>query len=255
MIQCDHLSKSFDEKLAVHDLSLNVHPGEIFGFLGPNGAGKTTTVKMLTGMLLPTSGAAKVAGFDVISQPLEVKKRIGYVPESGALFESLTAWEYLELISELHHLERGLAYRRMEEFLALFGILEDKDRHLAAFSKGMKQKVLIAAALLHNPEVLFLDEPLNGLDANAALIIKELLKKMAGQGKTILFCSHILEVVERICTRIAIIHRGELVTQGTTEEISRQTAEPTLERAFSKLTGVHDTGNHTDSFLQALANE
>ena len=254
MIQCELLSKAFDGKRAVHNLSMTIRPGEILGFLGPNGAGKTTTVKMLTGMLLPSTGTARIAGFDVVHEPLEVKKRIGYVPESGALFESLTAWEYLELISELHHLERGLAYRRMEELLTLFGISDDKDRHLAAFSKGMKQKVLIASALLHNPEVLFFDEPLNGLDANAALIIKEILKKMATQGKTIMFCSHVLEVVERVCTRIAIIHEGELITQGTIDEIIEQTQQPTLERAFSQLTGVRDTGEFAESFLQALAN-
>jgi ABC-2 type transport system ATP-binding protein len=254
MIQCEHLTKLFDGKAAVHNLSLTVLPGEIVGFLGPNGAGKTTTVKMLTGMLLPSSGAATVAGFDVVREPLEVKKRIGYVPESAALFESLTAWEYLELVADLHHLERPTAFRRMEEFLTLFGIYEEKDRLLAAFSKGMKQKVLIAAALLHNPQALFFDEPLNGLDANAALIVKELLRKLAAQGKTILFCSHILEVVERICTRIAIIHNGELISQGTAAEIVRQSQEATLEKAFGKLTGVNDTGADTESFLQALAN-
>ncbi len=255
MIQCEHLTKLFHGKAAVQNLSLTVLPGEIVGFLGPNGAGKTTTVKMLTGMLLPTSGTATVAGFDVVRDPLEVKKRIGCVPESAALFESLTAWEYLELVADLHHLERQAAFRRMEEFLTLFGIYEEKDRHLAAFSKGMKQKVLIASALLHNPQALFFDEPLNGLDANAALIVKDLLRKLAAQGKTILFCSHILEVVERICTRIAIIHKGELISQGTAAEIVRQTQESTLEKAFGKLTGVHDTGAHAESFLQALAGE
>jgi ABC-2 type transport system ATP-binding protein len=253
MIQCEHLSKNFEGKVAVRGLSMIISPGEIFGFLGPNGAGKTTTVKMLTGMLLPSSGTAKVAGFDVVSDPIEVKKRIGYVPESAALFESLTAWEFLELISELHHLERKPAHRRIQEFLSVFGILGDKDQRLATFSKGMKQKVLIASSLLHNPPVLFFDEPLNGLDANAALIVKELLKKMAAQGKTILFCSHILEVVERICTRIGIIHNGELITQGAPDEIALQTREPNLEKAFGKLTGVRDTGEYTDSFLQALA--
>jgi ABC-2 type transport system ATP-binding protein len=207
---------------------------------------------MLTGMLTPTSGRARVAGFDVVREPLEVKKRIGYVPESGALFESLTAWEYLELVSELHHLERRLAQRRMEEFLTIFGLFDNKDRHLSGFSKGMKQKVLLAAAFLHNPQVLFLDEPLNGLDANAALIIKELLKKMANQGKTIMFCSHILEIIERVCTRVAIIHRGELVTQGTLPQIMRETRQPNLEQAFTKLTGVHDINECAEEFLQAL---
>lgn len=253
MIKIENLTKRFDDKVAINHLSLRVVPGEILGFLGPNGAGKTTTVKMLAGMLMPTSGRAEVAGFDIIEQPMEVKKKIGYVPETGALFESLTAWEYLELVSELHHIDRRLAQGRIEEFLTVFGIFAEKDRQLNSFSKGMKQKVLLSAAFFHNPEVLFLDEPLNGLDANAALVIKELLKKFAAQGKTIMFCSHILEVVERICTRIAIINAGELIVEGTSREITQRTSEATLEQAFNKLTGARDVQADAADFLQALA--
>ena len=252
MIEFQNLSKIFDDKLAVDNISLKVRPGEILGFLGPNGAGKTTTVKMLIGMLIPTGGTATVAGFDISKEPIEVKKRIGYVPETGALFESLTAWEYLELITDLHHMDRALAQRKIAEFLTLFGLDNERDHHLSGFSKGMKQKVLLAAAFLPNPEVLFLDEPLNGLDANTALIIKELLKRMAAQGKTIMFCSHILEVVERICTRIAIIDSGRIVADGSPAEILRETSKPTLEEAFTKLTGGHDIAASTDEILQAL---
>lgn len=252
MIKFENLSKKFGDKLAVDNINLEVRPGEIMGFLGPNGAGKTTTVKLSTGMLIPTSGKAMVAGFDISKEPIEVKKRIGYVPETGALFESLSAWEYLELMTELHHMDRSLAQRKIDEFLTIFGLANEKDHHLSSFSKGMKQKVLLAAAFLHNPEVLFLDEPLNGLDANTALIIKELLKKMAAQGKTIMFCSHILEVVERICTRIAIIHSGRIVADGSPAEILRETSKPTLEEAFAKLTGGHDIAASTDEILQAL---
>ncbi|MCH7679445.1 ABC transporter ATP-binding protein [candidate division KSB1 bacterium] len=252
MIKFENLSKKFGDKLAVDNINLEVRPGEIMGFLGPNGAGKTTTVKLSTGMLIPTSGKAMVAGFDISKEPIEVKKRIGYVPETGALFESLSAWEYLELMTELHHMDRSLAQRKIDEFLTIFGLADEKDHHLSSFSKGMKQKVLLAAAFLHNPEVLFLDEPLNGLDANTALIIKELLKKMAAQGKTIMFCSHILEVVERICTRIAIIDSGRIVADGSPAEILRETSKPTLEEAFAKLTGGHDIAASTDEILQAL---
>ncbi len=252
MIEFQNLSKNFDGKLAVDNISLEVRPGEILGFLGPNGAGKTTTVKMLTGMLIPTGGRATVAGFDISKEPIEVKKRIGYVPETGALFESLTAWEYLELITELHHMDRARAQRKIDEFLTLFGLDNERDHHLSGFSKGMKQKVLLAAAFLPNPEVLFLDEPLNGLDANTALIIKELLKKMAAQGKTIMFCSHILEVVERICTRIAIIDCGRIVADGSPLEILNKTSQPTLEQAFSKLTGSPDVAESTNEILRSL---
>jgi ABC-2 type transport system ATP-binding protein len=143
MIEIENLTKRFNGKVAVKNLTLDISRGEILGFLGPNGAGKTTTVKMLTGMLMPTSGTARIAGVNVVEHPVEVKKKIGYVPESGALFESLTAREYLELVSELHHLERRVAHSRIEEFLTLFGIQEDKDCRLNSFSKGMKQKVLL----------------------------------------------------------------------------------------------------------------
>lgn len=252
MIEIQDLSKRFAKKWAVRHLNLKVQSGEILGFLGPNGAGKTTTVKMLTGMLIPDSGTARVAGYDIRQDSLEVKKRIGYVPESGALFEALTAWEYLEMVADLHHMERQVAHARMEEFLSLFDLFKEKDQRLSGFSRGMKQKVLIAAACLHNPEVLFLDEPLTGLDANSARIVKELLKRFAQQGKTIMFCSHVLEVVERICTRIAIIHQGELIVEGTAKEIIEQTHEATLEDAFCSLTGVRDAKQFTTEFLQAL---
>ncbi|HEY3128517.1 MAG TPA: ABC transporter ATP-binding protein [Acidobacteriota bacterium] len=252
MIETERLTKTFEEKVAVDHLNLVVKPGEIFGFLGPNGAGKSTTVKMLTGMLQPTSGWARVAGFDIVEQPVDVKRRIGYVPETGALYENLTAAEYLDLVANLHHLDTATAIARIEELLDLFGILAEKHQRMTEFSKGMKQKVLISAALINKPDVLFLDEALNGLDANAAMIFKELLKKLAAQGKTIFFSSHILEVVERICTRIVIINEGKQIIEGTAGQISSITGCPTLEEAFCKLTGVRDAKQSTADFLAAL---
>ncbi len=252
MIRTFGLAKRYDEKEAVRDLNLAVEAGEIFGFLGPNGAGKSTTVKMLTGMILPTAGTATIEGFDILKDPLEAKKRFGYVPESGALFESLTGWEYLQLIADLHHLDRDVARKRIEEFLTLFGLWDDRTGRLSSYSKGMKQKVVIAAALVHNPSVLFLDEPLNGLDANSALVFKELLKKLAQQHKTVFFTSHILDVVERICTRIAVINNGVIIASGTASEIARSTGQSTLEEAFAKLTGVRDAKESAQDFLEAL---
>ncbi|MFH0991009.1 MAG: ABC transporter ATP-binding protein [bacterium] len=252
MIETLRLSKNYDGKVAVRDLSMTVGEGEIFGFLGPNGAGKTTTVKMLTGMIFPTGGSAKVAGFDIVKDPLEVKRRFGYVPESGALFEALTGWEYLRLIADLHHLERQMAEKRIEEFLTLFGLWDDRSARIQSYSKGMKQKILISAALIHNPLVLFLDEPLNGLDANAALVFKELLKKLSQQQKTIFFTSHILDVVEKICTRIAIINQGSIIIEGTAASIAQSTGQTTLEESFSKLTGVRDARESAQDFMEAL---
>ncbi|MBI3579537.1 MAG: ABC transporter ATP-binding protein [Ignavibacteriales bacterium] len=252
MIQTFALKKQYDAKQAVKDLSITVNEGEIFGFLGPNGAGKSTTVKMLTGMIFPTTGTATVAGFDILKDPVEVKRRIGYVPESGALFETLTGWEHLQLIADLHHLERAMASKRIEEFLTLFGLWEEKGMRLQQYSKGMKQKILISAALIHNPPVLFLDEPLNGLDANAALVFKELLKKFSQQNKTIFFTSHVLDVVEKICTRIAIINEGAIIAEGTSAGIAQSAGQKSLEEAFSKLTGVRDARESAQDFLEAL---
>lgn len=252
MIQAERLCKSYGSKIAIADLDLRAQPGEIVGFLGPNGAGKSTTVKIITGLIRPDAGRASVCGFDVVQQPLEVKKRLGYVPETPALYESLTANEYLELISCLHHLDKKSAATRRAELLELFGLAANADQRLNEFSKGMRQKVVIAAALIHRPEALILDEPLDGLDANTAMVVKELLKKLAAQGKTILFSSHILEVVERMCTRIVIINNGRYVTSGTSDEIREAEHAATLEEAFSRLTGVRDVGEVTADFLASL---
>jgi len=252
MIETRELTRLFDDTVAVDRLTMRVDRGEILGFLGPNGAGKSTTVKMLTGMIRPTSGSASIAGLDIVTRALDVKRRIGYVPESGAMYESLTAAEHLELIGCLYHLDPGTARSRTAEVLEMFGLEQVQHQRLSQFSKGMKQKILIASALIPNPEVLFLDEPLNGLDANAALLVKHLLRKLADQGKTIFFCSHILEVVERICTRIIIINKGRQVVDGTAADIRRATGTDSLEAAFSHLTGVRDVSELAGDFLAAL---
>jgi ABC-2 type transport system ATP-binding protein len=246
------LKKSYGDKEAVKSLSFSVKAGEIVGFLGPNGAGKSTTIKMLTCLIKPTGGSATVAGHDVVQDPLEVKKRIGYVPESGALFETLSAVEYLRFVSELHHLDRKTSDQRSQEFLTLFGLWSEKDRRMQEFSKGMKQKVLICSALLHNPEIIFLDEPLNGLDANTASVFKEVLRQLAGQNKTIFFCSHILDVVEKFCNRIMIVDHGSLIADGTPSLIAESTGAKTLEEAFSSLTGVRNIKDSASDFLQAM---
>lgn len=252
MIHTEHLSKEYDGNVALADLSMDVEPGDILGFLGTNGAGKSTTVKILTGMIKPTSGSAQVAGFDVVHAPLEVKRRIGFVPEAAPLYEALTADEYLEMVGCLHHLDESARRARTDELLDLFDLTSVRGKLLHELSKGMKQKVVIASALLHKPEVLFLDEPLDGLDANAAMLVKELLKQLAAQRRTILFCSHILDVVERICTRIVIVDKGRKIAEGTAAEIRQQTRTTTLELAFSHLTGGAEAGAVTAEFLAAL---
>jgi ABC-2 type transport system ATP-binding protein len=252
MIDTENLTRQYGDRIALHPLSIHVEAGEILGFLGPNGAGKSTTVKLLTGMIKPTSGSARVAGFDVVTHPLEVKRRIGYVPESAALYESLTAREFLDVIGSLYHEPTETAQQRIADLLDRFGLAEVKDQRLSEFSKGMKQKVLIASALMHRPDVLFLDEPLTGLDANAALVVKELIRSLAAQGRTIFFCSHVLEVVERVCSRIVIIDNGRAIADGTPAQIARQTGAHSLEEAFVALTGTRNTAEVTHELLQAL---
>lgn len=252
MIETQRLHRAFGEKVALEDLTLTVKPGEILGFLGPNGAGKSTTVKILAGMLKPTSGRATVAGFDVTTHPIEVKRRIGYVPEAAALYEALSAREYLQLVSALHHQPFDDAKRRIGDLLEQLDLSASTDQRLSEFSKGMKQKVLIASALLHRPEVIFLDEPLTGLDANAALMVKELIRSLASQGRTIFFCSHVLEVVERICSRIMIIDKGRVVADGTAADIGASTGTGSLESAFISLTRRHDAEQTTEDLLRAL---
>jgi ABC-2 type transport system ATP-binding protein len=252
MIETENLSRSYGGKTALYGLTLRVDPGEILGFLGPNGAGKSTTVKILTGMIKPSGGRARVAGFDVVDQPLEVKRRVGYVPETAALYETLTAREYLELVASLYHEPLESARPRIHDLLERFDLASARDQRLTEFSKGMKQKVLIASALMHRPEVVFLDEPLTGLDANAALIVKELIRSLAAQGRTIFFCSHVLEVVERVCSRIVIIDRGRVIADGTAAAIAAEAGSASLEAAFVKLTGRRDAGVVTQDLLEAL---
>jgi len=254
MITIRQLSKSFGPQVAVKSIDLDVPAGQLVGLLGPNGAGKSTTIRMLTGMLLPTSGTAEVGGFDVVQDPLSVKRIVGYVPESGAVFEALTGWEYLKLIAALYHMPEDEAATRIERFGQFFDLTTDtlQDKRLSAYSKGMRQKVVITAALLHNPKVVFFDEPLNGLDANAALSLKTLITSLAREGKTIIYCSHILDVVERICKRVVIIHEGSIVADGSVEQLLEQSGQRSLEQVFNKLTATENLLARAEEFARVL---
>jgi ABC-2 type transport system ATP-binding protein len=252
MIEAVRLSRAYGNTWAISELDLRVEPGEILGFLGPNGAGKSTTVKILTGIIKPTAGRASIAGFDIGEQPIEAKKRLGYVPEQPVLYEALTANEFLEMVASLHHLDLDSTAARRDELLDLLGLGDARHQRLSGFSKGMKQKVVLAAALLHRPPVLILDEPLDGLDANTARIVKELLRTLAAQGCAVLFCSHILEVVERVCTRILVIDKGRRIAEGTPAEIASATGTSTLDDAFARLTGVRDAGQVSGDIIRAL---
>ncbi len=223
---------------AVDELDLEVYEGETFGLLGPNGAGKTTTVRLLNCIIKPTSGTAVVNGHDILAEPDKVKRATGLLAESPGLYEKLSAREFLEFMGALYDVPGDILSERIEDLLKLFGLSDRKDHLLEGYSRGMKQKVLIAAALIHDPPILFLDEPTSTLDPRAALMVKDLVKELAETaGKTIFICSHILPVVSELCDRIAVMSQGRLIAQGTVEEIMNQTGKTTLEEAFIDLTG------------------
>ena len=254
MIVIQKLTKRFGAQTAVDDLSFEVPAGQILGFLGPNGAGKSTTLKMLTGMLEPTSGTATICGFDLLREPLEVKRRVGFVPESGAVFESLTGLEYLEMVAALYAIPQDAALARIRQFIAFFDLSFETltDKLLGAYSKGMRRKVVITAALLHNPPVVFFDEPLDGLDANAAVGFKALIQTLAHEGKTIVYSSHILDVVERVCDRVIIIDQGRMLVDGRPEELLVTHGADTLERLFTQLTGGTELERRAADFAKTF---
>ncbi len=251
-LQVCNLHKNFGDKTAVDDVSFSARRGEILGYLGPNGAGKSTTLKMISGLLPPDSGSIKVGGIDLRESALEAKRRLGYVPESGALYEKLTPLEYLEMVGQLHHLSAKSIQQKSHEFLACFELTEMANVRMTSFSKGMKQKVVLAAALLHNPDLLLLDEPLNGMDANSVLLFKSLMEYLAGLGKTIIYSSHILEVVEKISHRVLILNQGKMVAQGTIEELRGSNQSSSLEQIFRELTRSEDIVSKVERFAQSI---
>ncbi len=254
MIYLNQITKLFGSQTAVDNLSFEVPAGQILGFLGPNGAGKSTTLKILTGMLAPTSGTARICDIDLQEHPVEVKRQVGFVPESGAVFESLTGLEYLEMVAALYGIPARAARSRIEQFIAFFdlsfGTLTDK--LLGAYSKGMRRKVVITAALLHNPPVVFFDEPLDGLDANAAVGFKHLIQTLAHEGKTIVYSSHILDVVERVCDRVIIINKGRLLVDGTPAGLVAAHGAENLERLFTQLTGGSELERRAEDFAKTF---
>ena len=254
MIHLQHLTKRFGAQTAMDDLSFEVPAGQILGFLGPNGAGKSTTLKMLTGMLDPTSGTATICGFDLLRQPIDVKRHVGFVPESGAVFESLTGLEYLEMVAALYAIPPEAARARIRQFIAFFDLSFETltDKLLGAYSKGMRRKVVITAALLHNPPVVFFDEPLDGLDANAAVGFKALIQTLAREGKTIVYSSHILDVVERVCDRVIIIDKGRMQVDGRPQELLAAHGADTLERLFTQLTGGTELESRAADFAKTF---
>ncbi len=237
-ISTENLTRRFGELVAVQDVNLQVAPGQFFGFLGPNGAGKSTTIKMLTGLLAPSSGRMQILGHDLVANPVEVKRNIGVVPEGMALFGRLTGAEFLNFAGRMYGLDRQTAAQRATELLEFMQLADQPKALITDYSHGMQKKLAMAAAVIHGPKILFLDEPFEGVDAIASGTLKAMLQRMIARGATIFLTSHVLEIVERLCSHVAIIHRGRLVAQGSLEELR---AGVKAQAAASLAAGISDT--------------
>lgn len=268
-IETRALTRSFQNFRAVDSLDLTVERGQFFGFLGPNGAGKSTTIKMLTGLLAPSSGILRIFGEDLLAHPVEIKRQIGVVPEGMALFGKLTASEYLTFVGRMYGLDAATTRARTAELLDFMGLANERKKLIADFSHGMSKKLALAAAVIHAPKLLFLDEPFEGVDAIAARTLKSMLQGMIARGATIFLTTHVLEIVERLCSHVGIISHGRLVAQGSLEELRAgvrarlaaahesdlpgNNATLTLEQMFLAIVGEGGSPQHTERELSWLS--
>lgn len=247
------LTRTFGQKVAVNNLNLNVKRGQFYGFLGPNGAGKSTTIKMLTGLLRPTSGSAFVGGVNVWKDPLQARALMGVLPEFLNLYERLTGREFIIFAGHMYGVQDADVRRRTEQLLSVFDLANDANKLIVDYSVGMRKKVALAAVLIHRPQVLFLDEPFEGIDPISSRVIRDILQELTAHGTTIFFSSHIMEVVERLCTRVGIINQGILVAEGTLQELreraSGEDKDATLEDIFLNVVGARNE-NHNLSWLE-----
>jgi len=252
IIKLNDLKMRYSSDYVLKGVNLEVFPGQIIGYIGPNGAGKTTTIKIMLGMLDNFEGEVTISGQKIDGNNIEYKRKIGYVPEGAQLYETLTGNEYLEFIGKIYELDKLVIENRSQKLAELFGIDKDIHSRISSYSKGMKQKLLIIAAIIHNPEIIFLDEPLNGLDANSVMVFKELLTKLAAAGKTIFYSSHLMDVVEKISNRIVLLNNGTVVADGSFEELQAKMEEGSLEEIFNTLTGFHQHQQIAEDIVELL---
>lgn len=252
-IKLSQLSKVYGQHEAVKQLNLDVKKGELFGFLGPNGAGKTTTIKMMTGLLEPTSGTAEIGNINIWTSPLEAKKNLAYVPDHPNIYPKLTGWEYIQFIASVFQVSEDTYETKAKELLQEFSLLDRADELIESYSHGMKQKIAICGALIHEPDILFLDEPTVGLDPKSARTLKNLLQSLCSKGMTAFISTHILEIAEEMCDRVGIIAEGQMVAQGTMDELRQLEGrtDGSLEDIFLELTG----GEQDQSLIEELAKE
>jgi len=246
------LSMKFGMKEVLKGISLEIYRGQIIGYIGPNGAGKSTTVKLLLGLLEGYSGEIRIFGENIANGDVEYKRKVGYVPETVEIYENLTAFEYLTFIGEVYGLSLEQVNKKAKRLMALLGIEEVYHARISSYSKGMKQKLLIISSIIHNPDILFLDEPLSGLDANSVMIVKEILAQLATLGKTIFYSSHIMDVVEKISNRIILINEGQIVADGSFDELKEKSRQGSLEQIFNQLTGFNKHKEIASEFIKEL---
>lgn len=246
------LKMSYGDNEVLKGINLEIPRGQIIGYIGPNGAGKSTTVKILLGILDGYQGEVRVLGEDIAKGGIDYKKKIGYVPETAEIYDSLSAREYLTFIGALYGLDDALADNKAQRLMTLFDIGDVYTARISSYSKGMKQKVLIIASLLHNPDILFLDEPLSGLDANSVLVFKEIMTELAAAGKTIFYSSHIMEVVEKISDRIIMLSGGNIVADGSFDELKATSSGGSLEEIFNQLSGFSQHTEIARAFLSVI---
>lgn len=235
MLVAESLTKHYGALTALRDVSFQARPGEVLGLLGPNGSGKSTTVKILTGLLRPSAGDVTLNGIDIFADLPKYKAKIGYVPEEPHLYSYLTGAEYLRLVGRLRNIDEGALNAKIDRFLQLLDIYDDRYQTLSSYSKGMRQKILISAAVLHNPQVVVLDEPFSGLDVSAARILKAFVKALADEGKIVVFSSHVLEVVEQVCSRVVILKDGVVVGHDSVSQLRSTLQLPSLDAVFASL--------------------
>jgi len=256
VISIRNLNKSYGTKHVLKDISIDILPGQVIGYIGPNGAGKSTTVKIICGLLQDFKGEVTVKGIDIRKNPVGVKSIIGYVPELAELYDVLTPAEFLNLMGSLYNMHKTLVDERIDTMLDAFGLLGNKDQSMETFSKGMKQKVLIISGLIHNPDIIILDEPLSGLDANSVIMIKELIERLAKNGKTIFYCSHMMDIVEKVSDRIILIDDGRIIADGSFEELKRNQGEgASLEKIFANLTSNGEMHEASGKLMQMFEKE
>lgn len=246
------LEKHYGMKNVLKGINLTVYRGQIIGYIGPNGAGKSTTIKILLGLEGDYNGKVEIFGKEVTEKNSDYKRKIGYIPEIAELYDNLTAMEYLTFVGELYGMDLQAANEKAQKLMKVFGLEEVYHSRIASYSKGMRQKVLIISSLLHNPDLLFLDEPLSGLDANSVMVFKEILAILAAQGKTIFYSSHIMDVVEKISNRIILINDGKIVADGSFNELKEQNMEGTLEQIFNQLTGFNQYKGLAEEFVSIV---